>query len=288
VRPLVALSLASVPGWRRRVSDGMRAALGPEAYRPQHARAYFARLADLVAFATVVYRTGIRDAGLEREVELDPAALEMYREALSGGKGALMVCPHLVGHEVMAGLAAAELPLTVLVRKSPDPGYEAIKQRWYASLGVEVAYRPPKGEAGEGLAEMASALRALRKGRVLALTPDLLQRPGKGIPVQLFGRTAHLPAGAFFLAVRMEAPLLPSFVHHEKGRYRLWSHPPLAIDRTLDRDAAIARAAQEWATLFEAFVREHPEMWQFWLDKRWSQWLVEGSGFRVRGSDNGR
>ena len=38
--------------------------------------------------------------------------------------------------------------------------------------------------------------------------------------------------------------------------------------------AIIAGAAQAWASLFEAFVREHPEMWQFWLDKSWSRWLI--------------
>ena len=36
----------------------------------------------------------------------------------------------------------------------------------------------------------------------------------------------------------------------------------------------IAGAAQEWADRFERFVRAHPDMWQFWLDKRWRRWLA--------------
>ncbi|HEU4754197.1 MAG TPA: lysophospholipid acyltransferase family protein, partial [Armatimonadota bacterium] len=121
--------------------------------------------------------------------------------------------------------------------------------------------------------EMTAALRALRKNRVLALTPDLLQKPGRGIPVRLFGRQAELPAGPFFLATRTGAPLLPSFFHREAGRYRLWTHEPLSASGE-DHDAAMREMAQRWAALFEAFVREHPDMWQFWLDKRWSAWLT--------------
>jgi lauroyl/myristoyl acyltransferase len=43
---------------------------------------------------------------------------------------------------------------------------------------------------------------------------------------------------------------------------------------TGDRDRDIAVAAQEWAGRFERFVRAHPDMWQFWLDKRWRRWLT--------------
>ncbi|MCC2668055.1 MAG: lipid biosynthesis acyltransferase [Armatimonadetes bacterium] len=268
-RKPLALALASVPGWRSRVRGAMTAALGPDGFEARHVDQYFRHLADLFVYSAAVYRSGLRGAGLDGEWLHDPASAERYRQALAGGKGALLVCPHLIAHEIMAGSAAAELPITVLVRKSPEPEYEAVKQRWYAAVGVEVAYRPPKGSQLQSLGEMTAALRVLRKNRVLAITPDLVQKPGTGIPVTLFGRTVELPAGAFFLAVRTGAPLLPSFFHREGDRYRLWTHDPLPINSELERDAAVADAAQQWATLFEQFIREHPDMWQFWLDKRW-------------------
>jgi len=270
--PLAAL-LIRVPGWRQRVERSMTAALGPGGFERAHVSGYFRHLADLFTFSAAVYRSGVHAAGLDREWFHEPASAERYRRALEGGKGALMVCPHLVGHEIMAGSATGELPITVLVRKAPDPAYEAVKQRWYTAIGVQVAYRPQKGSELQGLGEMTAALRVLRKNRVLAITPDLVQKPGTGIPVQLFGRTIELPAGAFFLSVRTGAPLLPSFFHRDGDRYRLWTHDPLPIDDNLPRDEAVAAAAQRWATLFEAFVREHPDMWQFWLDKRWEKAL---------------
>jgi KDO2-lipid IV(A) lauroyltransferase len=252
----------------------MAAALGPDGYEERHVRDYFRHLADLAAFTAAVYRSGVRGAGLEGQWVHDEVSKGLYQELLAGGKGLVMVCPHLIGHEIMVGTAPQEVPVTVLVRKSPDPEYEAIKQHWYRSLGVEVAYRPQKGSQLQGLAEMTTALRVLRKNRVLGITPDLVQKPGTGVPVTLFGRTVDLPAGAFFLAARTGAPLLPTFFHKEGDRYRLWAHPALYGDRSTDRDAAVAELAQRWATLFEEFVRAHPDMWQFWLDKRWFKWLT--------------
>lgn len=274
-RPALAAVLGSVPGWRAAVERGMAAALGANGYEQRHVEAYFRHLADLIAFSLAVYRRGIQRAGLDPFLVHDPASLERYRKALAAGRGALMVCPHLIGHEIMAGSIGRELPLTVLVRPSPDPAYEALKRRWYAALGVEVVHRPGRDAPRGALAEMTAALRALRRNRVLALTPDLVQPPGKGVSVRLFGKPVELPAGPFFLAVRTGAPLLPSFFHEEGGRYRLWTHEPLPVPESggVDRREPVRELAQQWAARFEEFLRRHPDMWQFWLDKRWAAWL---------------
>jgi len=91
--------------------------------------------------------------------------------------------------------------------------------------------------------------------------------------VRLFGREVHIPAGPFFLASRSDAPAMPAFCHWEAGRYHRWAGPRLEAPEGADRDRAVQELAQQWAGLFESFVREHPDMWQFWLDKRWARWL---------------
>jgi lauroyl/myristoyl acyltransferase len=274
-RPLGAL-LATVPGWRSGVNQTMAAALGPDAYSQTHVRDYFRHLADLIAYTAIAYRSGVEDPRLVREWTYHPEDRKQYEDVGALGKGVILVGPHLVCHEIAVGWIAREHPVTVFVRKSPDPQYEAVKQRWYQALGMHVSYRAQPKAGVEGLAEMTAALRALRKNHLLAITPDLVRKPGTGLPVQLFGRTIELPAGAFFLAQRTGSPLMPSFFHREENTYRLWTHPPMYADPEEDRDAAIVTLAQRWATLFEAFVREHPDMWQFWLDKRWKQVLGVG------------
>ena len=269
--------LGRAPGAHRRVRTAMAAALGPDGYTPAHVDAYFRHLADLLVFSLAAFRSGIHSVGLER-YWTDPAApMRPYHRALEQGRGALMVGPHLIGHELVTGGSTAELPVTVLVRRSSEPAYEALKMRWYAALGVEVVHRPQRGTDDHGLAEMAAAMRALRKNRVLALTPDLIRRPGTGVPVRLFGRRAELPAGAFFLAVRARAPLLCSFFWEENGRYRARTES-VEIVASGDRDRDVALVAQEWTTRFERFVRAHPDMWLFWLDKRWRRWLATSAG----------
>ena len=252
----------------------MTAALGPRGYTSTHVDAYFRHLADLVGFSAAVFRAGVHAAGVARYLADMEASIAAYRRALERGRGALMVCPHLIGHEVVAGASTAALPITVLVRAASEPAYEAIKMQWYAALGVEVVLRPRHRAADQGLTEMTAALRALRLGRVLAVTPDLLRAPGSGVTVRLFGREATLPPGAFFLAVRTGTPLLCSFFWEEGGVYRVRTDEPIEIVRTDDRDRDVADVAQAWATRFETFVREHPDMWLFWLDKRWRRWLA--------------
>lgn len=272
-RPALAVLLASVPGWRARVRQAMRAALGPEGFREEHVGRYFRRLADHLAYSIVVYGTGIGAPALRKEWVHDTPSRELFLQALSVGKGVVLVAPHLTGIEIMVATAARDATIAVLARKAPDPEYEALKQRWYAALGVRVVHRPNRDTPFHALEEMTTALRILRKNQVLAITPDLPQKPGTGVPVRLFGRSVELPAGPFFLAARTGAPLLPAFFHREEDRYRLWAHEPIAMDPGRSRDERVAAAAQRWAELFEAFAREHPEMWQFWLDKRWEKWL---------------
>ena len=267
--------LGRVPGLRRRVGEAMTAALGRGGYTAQHVDAYFDHLADLVVFSAAAFRSGIHSIGLERYWwDGATALMRPYHEALEQGRGALMIGPHLIGHELVTGASTAELPITVLVRRSARSEYEALKTRWYAALGVEVVHRPRRGADDGGLAEMTAAVRVLRKNRILALTPDLLRRPGTGVTVRLFNREAELPAGAFFLAVRTGAPLLCSFFWEEGGRY--WARTDrMEITLTGDRDPDVAAVAQEWTTRFERFIRAHPDMWLFWLDKRWRRWLLQ-------------
>jgi len=121
--------------------------------------------------------------------------------------------------------------------------------------------------------EMAAALRALRENRILGITPDLLQQPGKGIEVTLFGRRAWLPPGPAFLASRTGAPFLPCFFRKEASYYRLSCQSPIEVPSAGDREVIVREAMQEWCRRFERFLCEQPDMWLFWLDRRWGRWL---------------
>lgn len=268
VRPLVSTGLRL--GLEGRLRAAMTAGLG-RAPTPEQVHAYFDRVADQIAFSALIMRSGLRGSGLLSLWEPEPRGVEIVRGSLAGGKGAVIAVPHLIGTEVAAGAVAELVPITLLARRSPEPRYQAVKEKWYEALGVDVSWRPRRGASIE---EVMSALRVLRRNRALAITPDLLPRPGTGVKVRLFGKEAELAPGPFFLAVRTGAPLVPVFFRHQGGRYHLHAADPLPV-RGEDRDAAVSAMAQDWATLFEDWVTRYPETWQFWLDKRWSRWLLE-------------
>src|SRR5207253_11154199 len=124
----------------------------------------------------------------------------------------------------------------------------------------------PEPGGGSEMREMAAALNALRNNRILAITPDLLQTPKKGVRVRFFGREAYLPAGPAFLASRTGAPLVPCFFWKEAGRYRMSCEEPIEVPARAD-EAGLTAVMQEWCRMFEGFLRAHPDMWLFWLDK---------------------
>src|SRR5205823_3075733 len=203
-RPALARLLHAVPSLRKTVRTRMAAALGPEAVPAGAVRSYFEHVADLVTFSLLTMRDGFARAGLAVQFELGEGEQTM-RAAHAGGRGVLMVGPHLVCHELAAARWSMCAPTTAIIRHSADPAHEARKVAWYRATGMEVVYRPDG--AGSEMREMAAALRALRENRILGITPDLLQQPGKGVELTLFGRRAWLPPGPAFLASRTGAPL---------------------------------------------------------------------------------
>lgn len=267
MRPLISGSMRL--GLSGRARRAMTAALGHPP-RPEQVRAYFDRLADQAAFSALVARSNLRDSGVTACWQPEPGSIERIRRSLEGGRGAVLAVPHLAGTEIAAGAVSEQIPITLLARRSHEAPYQTFKEQWYAALGVKVSWRPRRGG---GLEEVTGALRVLRSNEVLAITPDVHPKPGMGVTVRLFEREVQLPAGPFFLAVRTGAALVPVFFHHADGVYRLRSEEPLPI-RDPDRDTAVALMAQEWTALFEAWLKRYPEMWQFWLDKRWSRWLL--------------
>jgi lauroyl/myristoyl acyltransferase len=256
---------------RRQVHTGMAAALGPDAVPDCAVRSYFEHVADLVAFSVLTLRHGFAASGLEDEF-VPEESQEIMRRALAGGRGILLIGPHLVCHELGIARLNQFWPVVGIIRHSADPVHERRKLSWYGATGIRVVYRPgPDG--GSELREMAAALGALRENRMLGINADLLQEPGKGVVVRLFGREACLPPGPAFLALRTGAPLIPCFHWKDGDRYRLYCEEPVEIPSTRDREEAVRAGMQEWARRFERFIARHPDMWLFWLDKRWAAWL---------------
>ncbi len=103
-------------------------------------------------------------------------------------------------------------------------------------------------------------LAALRRDEPIGLIADR-DITGGGLPVQLFGATARIPAGPALLAVETGAPVYVAGVHRTgPGRYR-GNLRPLPAPVGASRRERSRSMAQEEALQFERIIAEAPDQW---------------------------
>lgn len=197
----------------------------------------------------------------------DPSAivrfdsLDNLRQALAGGKGAIVATAH-AGNWELTGIAAAlyGIPLVSLARTLDDTALNARLVELRTGTGQIVV---PKQHA------LRPTLRALRAGHAVALLTDQNTLRREAVFVPYFGRLAATTPAAAHLHLRTGAPILNAFSIPEEGGYRVIIEPPMTIPEGSGDDAVTAITAAITART-EHYVREHPEAW-LWMHDRWRE-----------------
>jgi KDO2-lipid IV(A) lauroyltransferase len=219
-------------------------------------RSYGRMARSLVEF---LHTSKYSDADIRERVTLDGE--DALETALGTGRGAILLSGHFGNWEWLARRVAAGHPFAVLFKEPGDPVLAERLRRIRAAAGIEQI----------GHDDMRSAVRWLRKGRVLGIVMD--QEPRKaseGVVAPLFGQPTMTHVGPFRLARMAEAPLLTFFSRATgRGRYRARLEPLPASDAA-DPDTAIAEDAARFNARLEAAVRADPEHWM-WMYKRWAR-----------------
>jgi len=273
VRSLVEFA-GAIPLLRPRVRENMRLALGFDV-PAQSESLYFRRLGWFLGNALPTFHHGLESTSLPNDVKFDESA-ELLDDAVSQGRGVVIVSPHWSGHELVAAVVNRRHPVVGLVRQAPTAERMQRKLKWYSALGTEIVLRPTHAST---IKDAATYLNVLKRRKMLWITPDLLADPGQGVAVQIFGRPARLHGGAFAIAMAARSPMLRSYFSWQSDTRVVVRWENVAMPRDAgDRDTAIRVAAQEWCVWFEDKLRANPENWLFWLDKRWSHFLRERSG----------
>jgi KDO2-lipid IV(A) lauroyltransferase len=268
VRSLVALS-GGIPMLHSRVRQNMRLALGRDV-PAQAVHDYFRHAGWFYASALSTFHHGFAASPVPDQFVFDES-VRLLDDAVAEGRGVVFIAPHWSGHELLAAMIARRHPMTMLVRQAPTPERTARKLKWYNALGAEIVLRPRHSST---IKDAVAYLQVLKKGKLLAITPDLLADPGQGVETRLFGRPAPLHGGAFALSIAARAPMIRGSIRWQSGstvRVMFDRAPPPADSG--NREAAVRAAAQEWCRWFEAKLQADPENWLFWLDKRWTHFL---------------
>ena len=198
---------------------------------------------------------------LVAEGRIEVVGLERLRAIRDSGKPVVFVGGHFANFETLAAtIVGAGVPCQITYRAANNPYVDAQIRAARARYGVRLF--APKG--GEGAREL---LDGMARGESVALMND--QKFSEGPEVMFFGQPVNAAPGPSRLALRFGTVLQPMSVVRLPGvRFRLTVHEPIALERTGDRQADIARGVQAITSFIEARVRENPVDW-FWVHKRW-------------------
>jgi KDO2-lipid IV(A) lauroyltransferase len=181
----------------------------------------------------------------------------------SGTGGVIVLTAHYGSWEFLAAAMVAHgLPVTLVYRSRENPLTEELLAGLRRSGGSELFARGSAARA---------ALRALRDGKILAMTYDQNCGREEGVFVPFFGRLACTRSAPPRIAMRTGAPVIPIFVERvdESAYHRVRVLPPLEmLPEGEDREAAIRENARRMTAVIEGEIRRRPDQW-IWVHRRW-------------------
>ncbi|MFO1458132.1 MAG: MMPL family transporter [Verrucomicrobiota bacterium] len=198
-----------------------------------------------------------QEAGESMDDRIRPGTgWEQFSAARSGGRGVLLVTPHLGNWELGTVLLKRE-GVRPLVLTAPEPGgrFTELRAAARARQGVDTLV------VGEDPFAFVEVIRRLQEGGMVAL---LLDRPPEatGVAVEFFGRPFRASVAAAELARASGAAVLPVYIVRDGANY--WAHALelVAYDRrTLgNREERVAFTGRILRA-FEPAVRQFPDQW---------------------------
>jgi len=238
-------------------------------YRPGLVRSYLDRAIDQLIMLGHVFRAGFPRSGCAERFKFD-GSFRLLEQAYAAGKGVVNIAPHLCGYPIYAPVVSPRIPCSIYLRRNKDPRKMRITEAVGLAGGGHLVY-PPDGATRSQRLQVA--IDVLRQGRMLFITPDTPRKPDQGVPVTIFGRKVYFPTGPFVMSMRTRSPVVPVVWHWNDGAYHVRCGEPIELTRSGRIREQSEAAAEKWARSVDAFLREHPEMWWNWLDKRWTQIL---------------
>jgi lauroyl/myristoyl acyltransferase len=238
-------------------------------YRRGLADQHFERAAEQFAMLMHIFRAGFPASGVSERFAFDDSWAHL-EQAYKAGRGVLVVAPHLCAYPIVPRVLSERVPCAIYLRRSRDPRKHAINEAIGRAGGGELIHPPTDGSR---LERLMVAMKVLREGRALYVTPDLPRPPDDGVPVTILGRTVHFPTGVMVMAMRTGAAVVMCRWRYEGGRYRLYFAEPIDLAGRGDRARRIAGGMAQFAAMMDASIRAQPELWWNWLDKRWTRIL---------------
>ncbi|HEX6844851.1 MAG TPA: phosphatidylinositol mannoside acyltransferase [Actinomycetota bacterium] len=193
------------------------------------------------------------DERIRREFVFE--GMEHVEAARALGKGVICVLPHM-GNWDAAGKAmvANGHPVVAVAEQLRPPALFELFLRHREELGMEPIGLTEGGHVGQKLAS------ALAANKIVALVADR-DLTGRGVEVEMFGRSRRIPAGPGMLSITSGAPILICDVYQRPRGWRCVMHLLPEIERTGDRRADVSAISRAIAQGFEEAISAAPSDW---------------------------
>ncbi|MGQ0649110.1 MAG: lysophospholipid acyltransferase family protein [Gemmatimonadaceae bacterium] len=209
---------------------------------------------NMLETATDLFRLPSLGAGGVQQLVETPD-LDVLRDALAGGRGVIVVTPHLGAYELGgAWLAALGFPVHGLT-EDIDPETNAALAAYRGATGMKLYSR------NAGLRQL---YRILKQGEILVLVADRVigegsEERGGGLVVPFGDAWRTLPTGPAALSLATGAPVIVGYiVRRAGGRLGYLIRLDRAIESTGRSRDELTRAI---AARFNSFVCQHPDQW---------------------------
>ena len=196
------------------------------------------------------------------EFQIDPDVYAEYERLKAGGRGVIIVSPHLGNWELLVyGWSALREPISYLARPLDNPRLEALT----VGLRSKFGNRPINKTNS-----VSPAVKILRDAGVLGILADVNAHPKEGVFVPFFGLPACTSSGVALLAMRTNAAIIPmcGAWDEEKKRYIGVHGKIIYPSSTGDRRHDVVETTTKFTAEVEKMIRAYPDQW-LWIHKRW-------------------
>ena len=227
--------------------------------QPEDSAAVRATVSEAVdRYATYWYEACRIGVMTEDEVDARMRAdgVESIRADIAAGGGSVMVMPHMGNWDAAGNWMSSHGFRMVAVAEALKPRrLLELFMRSRAALGLKILPLEKGANVGARLAEH------LADNWVVALVADR-DLSGRGVEVEMFGRTRKLPAGPAALSLSTGAPLHVCGVYatDERGWHAVIGEA-LTIERTGNEREDVAALTREMARAFERVIAASPSDW---------------------------
>ena len=239
------------PTYRRRFRDQVKQA----GIAPAPARAAIAEAGRMVMELPFLWlRPASRPLSGFTRIE----GAELVEAAHAGGRGLLLLTPHLGCFEICAQAYAERFaaqfgPITVL--------YRPAKQPWLREVMEGSRARPGLATAPASLAGVRQMIRALRRGETVGLLPDQVPPEGMGEWAPFFGRPAYTMTLAARLAQQTGAAVLLIWGERLAGGQGYVVRLQPLVEALPADPAAQAESAAVVNRAMEGLIRQRPQQY---------------------------